>query len=312
MANRLSSSAAQLGSISEVIEGTTPATPAFQLMRITGETLEAVRTFTKSAELNPTRNIQDSQIASADAKGSIDFEFSYGSFDAFLANAMWSTWTADVLKNGVTPNPLSLEVLYNGAVATDAVYKRFTGCYLNSFELNIKMGEAIKGKADIMGRNSQYDIVPITGATYLAASNTPMLMGSDFGSLVIGGLTIDCLSMLSLKINNTLRAQRCLGTIHPTGIGYGEFEATGSGEMYLTSAQYAFIQSYMNAADVSMLWRLGKVVGNRYDFAVSRVRIENVKTEAAGQNNDILLKFDWRGLDDNAVAAATLSITRAI
>lgn len=312
VAHRLNSSSASLAYIAEVVEGTTPATPAFQLARIKGETLEATRTFVKSGQLSANRNVQDSQIASAEAKGQIQFEFSYGSFDDWLANSLWGTWATDNIVNGVTPLPLTFEVLYSGAVAADAVYKRFTGCYLNTFDLTIKMGTPIEGKADMIGRGSAYDISPLTGATYLPTNTNPMLMGSDFGSLVIGGLTIDCLAMLTIKINNTLRAQRCLGTINPTGIGYGDFEVTGSGELYLSASQYAFITSYMNTADVSLSWMIGQVVGKRYNFSLNRVRIENLKTEAAGQNNDILLKFDYRGLNDNAAVQKTISITRAL
>lgn len=313
MSNRLNTSGMQLAYLLETIENAIPVTPPFKLARVTGETLEAARTFAQSNEINGTRNVVDSQIASADAKGSVDFELTYGSHDDFISNALWNGWVANVIKNGVTPRPLSLEVLYNGAVNADAVYKRFSGCYINTLDMTIKMGEAIKCKADILGRTSSYDIAPITGATYEAPNTNPMMMGSDFGQLVIGGLTIDCISMLSMKISNVLRAQRCLGTIHPTGVGNGDCEVTGAGEMYLTAAQYGFIQSYLSAADVAMAWRLGTVATKRYDFSVGRVRIENLKTEAAGQNNDVLIKFDWRGLGDNAVGnQKTLQITRAV
>jgi hypothetical protein len=87
-----STSAIQIAHITEATWGTTPATPEFQILRKTGDSLSIERENVKSSETRLDRNITDLIQVGGGASGGIDFEMSYGTLDDFLESAMHSTW----------------------------------------------------------------------------------------------------------------------------------------------------------------------------------------------------------------------------
>src|SRR5690606_39236439 len=61
--------------------------------RFTGESLNNSLTTEQSQEIRPDRTLADLSVVDASAGGSIDIEFSYGSFDDLIEAALMSTWT---------------------------------------------------------------------------------------------------------------------------------------------------------------------------------------------------------------------------
>lgn len=95
--------------IEESAYGTTPATPAFQIVRMTSEALKHTRQNTSSNEIRSDRNTADLVQVAGGAEGPINMEFSYETFDDFLESFMYSTWSSDILKNGVTQKSFTIE-----------------------------------------------------------------------------------------------------------------------------------------------------------------------------------------------------------
>lgn len=82
-----------LGVIEEVTPGTTPATPAFESLRITGApSLAFAPTTVSSDEIRPDRNITDLILTDAEAGGEVTMELSHGAEDTLLEGAMFSEW----------------------------------------------------------------------------------------------------------------------------------------------------------------------------------------------------------------------------
>lgn len=89
------SNTTSLSFIKEVTPGVTPATPAMQLLRFTGESLEAANSTTVSDEIRNDRATADLILTDQSNKGDIMGEFSATTYDKLLEAALWSdaTWT---------------------------------------------------------------------------------------------------------------------------------------------------------------------------------------------------------------------------
>jgi len=86
----------QLSYIKETTWGVTPATAPPIEIRMTGESLTYDLSNTTSAEIRSDRQVSDLIQSGASMTGGFNFEFSYASFDDFLAGALWSTWSTKI------------------------------------------------------------------------------------------------------------------------------------------------------------------------------------------------------------------------
>ena len=91
----------RLGIVREATPGVTPATPAFQLLRVTSESLAFQPETQLSNELNPDRQLTDVIVSGGQSGGDIAFEVSSNpGFELLLEGALGNTWTADGLVVG--------------------------------------------------------------------------------------------------------------------------------------------------------------------------------------------------------------------
>lgn len=79
---------AAIRSVKETTAGTTPATPAMQENRITGESLNSNRDSTTSAELRSDRQIADHITTGEVNEGDLNIEWSFSTHNEFLAGAL--------------------------------------------------------------------------------------------------------------------------------------------------------------------------------------------------------------------------------
>jgi hypothetical protein len=82
----------QIGIVEEVTEGTTPATPAFETLRVTVPSLSSSKQNKVSAELRPDRRIIDRIEVGFQAGGDIEQEASFGASDTIIRGNMMSEW----------------------------------------------------------------------------------------------------------------------------------------------------------------------------------------------------------------------------
>jgi hypothetical protein len=133
----------RLAYVAESTYGVTPATPTFQKLRYTAEGLGANIENVTSNEIRADRNVSDLIQVGSSAGGNVDFELSYGSYDDFLESLMFSTFSTNVLKNGVTEKSFTLEKTFETG-ATDQ-FHRFTGAIANGFNLSMTTGAIVTG-----------------------------------------------------------------------------------------------------------------------------------------------------------------------
>jgi len=88
--------------VKEATYGLTPASPALDLIRITGTTLGLSKDSLQSEEIRSDRQIADFRLGSNQIGGDINFELSYGSFDQFLQAVLLSADWASPATTGTT------------------------------------------------------------------------------------------------------------------------------------------------------------------------------------------------------------------
>lgn len=108
-----------LRQVAESTWGETPATPTFDAIRFTSESLNYNAEFITSEEIRADRMTPDTIQVSSMGSGEINGEWSYGTYDDLIEGAMFSTWvttgsalgpetTLAIVKTGGSPNTWSI------------------------------------------------------------------------------------------------------------------------------------------------------------------------------------------------------------
>ena len=145
----------QLSYIKETTWGVTPATAPPIEIRMTGESLTYDLSNTTSAEIRSDRQVSDLIQSGASMTGGFNFEFSYASFDDFLAGALWSTWSA---KKATTSTAIS--------VATASSLNKFVTSVATDIA-GIVVGQWIKTSGFAAATNNGYFQVTAVATTAL-------------------------------------------------------------------------------------------------------------------------------------------------
>lgn len=112
----------QLGIIEESTFGTTPVTPEFETLRVTGEPNLAFQPITTASnEIRSDRQVADLPLVDKEAGGNVDMELSFAALDTLIEGALFEDWTnMATRKNDVTTQ-------ITGVTAVDDTYAVLTG-----------------------------------------------------------------------------------------------------------------------------------------------------------------------------------------
>lgn len=298
----------RLAFIAEATEGTTPATPAFQTLRFNNESIAAQKETVKSEEIRADKNVSDILHVGTNVAGGISAEFSYGTFDDLIESVFRGVWTVDVLKNGLTRNSFSFEKTFEQGT-TDS-YIRYEGCFIDTMDLSISSKSIITADFGLLGLSASdgADAI-ITGATYLAAT-TPDVMtaGNEVGTVTVGALSATIKGIdLSFKSQN--RGQPQVGSNDLAGIALGQFEVTGSLDLYFESID---IYNSIRAHDsVAITINLGSVTTEKYTLLLPACRLLDGDPMAGGNGQDAQFTVGFQAKFDSG-EAATAKLTRAV
>ena len=298
----------RLAYVVESIPGTTPTTPALQIVRLTGESLDVTRENIVSSELRADRNVMDLIQVGGGAGGSVDIELSYGSYDAILEGALQGSWTNNVLKNGVTPKSFTLERRLTDV--SPNVHFFFRGMHVNGFSLKCATKEIVTGSFEFLGMSGAVAESAISGATYIDATTTDVMdAASGFAGFSVAGLSGVHVSSLSLDATNNLRAPTAAGSVDALGIGAGRFELSGSLEAYFEDIK--LYEAFLDGDATALAFTLGSTAGEKYTFTIPNIKFETGTVQAQGNDSDIMASMTYRGLYDS-VNGCTLMIERGV
>ncbi|MCW2309735.1 phage tail tube protein [Rhodobium gokarnense] len=307
------SSGTRLAFVAESTDGTTPASPSFQNLRFTGESLNYNKETVSSEEIRADRNVSDSIDVGYAVAGDIEGELSYGTLDPLLEGLFQSTWSSNVLKNGTTKKFFTFEKTFEQG-ATDS-YMRFTGCQIGAMTLNINARERVTYTMSVMGRGHTSSAAALSGATYTAANTNAISAASnDVSALTLTGISpAPTVMSLTVNIENNLREQTAVGTQGLVGIGSGRCVVTGSISIYFENL--AAYDAFVNHTDVGISWTVGSVTNEKYTINIPKAKFTTGTVPTPGNDQDIMLDFEWQGLYSTASSPpnnATIILTRAV
>ncbi|MDF1685361.1 MAG: phage tail tube protein [Parvibaculaceae bacterium] len=299
----------RLAYIAEVTANTTPSSPAFQILRATGEALRHSKQTVVSNEIRSDRNVSDLAMASTSETGEIPFELSYGTLDSLMESALFSTWSSDVLKNGVTPKSFTFEKTFELG-ATDQ-YHRFTGIQIDTMALSFAAGAIVTGSLGTMGMGHTTGTAILTDATYSAGNTNEVLTAAaHVGSLTATGISgTPVITKLDLNIANGLREQRAIGNLGPVGLGRGRCVVTGTLEAYFEDAE--LYSAFVDHDILGLSWDVGAETGEKYNFDLPSIRLGDVEVVAGGNDSDVMISAPFQAIYDDDLSA-TIAITREV
>lgn len=304
-----SSSEARIAYVAEATFGTTPATPTFKILRVTGGGLRSNKATVTSSELRADGNVADEMMVGVDVSGTYPVEVSYSTLDDMLEAALMGTWTTNVLKNGMALKSFTFEeTLELGA--TDS-FSRFPGCCVNTFELTLNSRAEILASFALMGQKEILATAIVSGATYTAANTEPvMTSGVSVASLTVGSISpAPTVRALSLSVGRNLRTRPALTSLYTAEFGKGRCDVTGTLEAYFESN--ALYQAVLDHGGGSISFTVGNTANKKYTVLIPNARFLDGSRAIAGNDADVMVSIPFRGIYD-ATEGCSIKITRAV
>lgn len=193
MTSNATANRTQVFRVKETTWGTTPATPSLDPYRMTGEGVDNNISTTTSKEIRADRMVADLIVVDSSPGGTVNFEMSYGSFDAELVAALMSTgWST----------PLALIGIAGDITATTGTTTPITGTNVLSSTLVSKFTAVVAGQWIKLsgftnpGDNGFFRVVTKTDNSHLivspafGATETPAgVLAHVDGSYIRNGIT---------------------------------------------------------------------------------------------------------------------------
>ena len=311
----------QLAIVEEATPGVTPATPVFQVARITSESLAYNPTTQLSNELNPNRQVTDVIVSGGSSGGAIGMELSRNpTFETMLEGVFGNTWgatLADRLEVGPTLKTYTIEKRFaidQAATVPVYDYHRIENAIMDDLTLTFAPGAADLGALTILGGHYGIDTSELAGATYVDAGTRPVMVGADALPVVfkIAGVShlAWCMTQVVMAFKNNGRAIECLGTLGAAEMVIGRFEAEVTMDILVTDDTNVIMDAFLNRReDVAFALQASDSLTNSYWFEFDKCRIKTCTEVTPGTNQDVVLAVGLQALVSNAGAVPTVDTT---
>ena len=278
----------------------------WQILRRTNDALTAGTEVQRSDEVRSDRQRSGQKVTTITAGGTLDLEMSAGSYDDFLAAALCTEWTGEVLTVGVTTRRFDILKSY----LADDEHLLLTDMEVGQLSLTASSGQKITGQITFMGRAVDDDYDP-SGDTFLDATTTIIFdSSSNLNGVLIDGAALvnTCFKELGLTINNNHQTDQCLGSQFQNHFK-GSCDITTTGTVRMASSSFDLWRRSLANEPVEMAFTMG---ANGYTYAFELGHVD-LSTEPPSGALDAILDMSINGTA--AVAADTgemIQVTRTI
>ncbi|WP_416065427.1 phage tail tube protein [Rhizobium sp. ZK1] len=299
----------RLADVSEVTAGTTPPNPAFQIMRYVSSEVRISKQTDIPNEIRADRNVASIVDVGRSVQGPINTFLSYGTFDTWLQRLLCSTWSGNVLKNGVVQQAATLEFLYEQGAADS--YVRYQACRWNTLALTLRARQSVQANWGIMGiRSPDPTNAILAGATYADPTTTPVFnAGLNVSDISFDGLdNAPKVQSLVMNIANNIYQNDVVGRYEPYSHGFGRFEVTGTISTYFENNDA--YQAILDHADVGISTTIVDALGNSYVINLPRTKFLDGGPTVGGNGQAVMIEVPFQAYFD-VTAGATIVITRS-
>jgi len=304
----------RLAIVREATPGVTPANPAFQLLRVTSESLSYSPDTQLSNELNPDRQVTDVIVTGGQSGGDVAFEVSSNpGFELLLEAVLANLWTGDAIWVGqqLLTHTMEKRFTFNEAdpiVADRYEFNRFVRSLIDSMALTFSPGGPATGSATILGGAMSRDNTDLPGATYIDPGQLPVIVGAGVLPITftIAGTDYEawCVSNLVMNFRNNGRAIACLGQDAANEVVLGRFECEITADIYLAKDTDAVMDAFINRTEIALAVTVADALGNAYQFTFPRVRVSACTEVAGGTNQDVIMSVTLQALVDTVEVVA--------
>lgn len=302
----------QTAVVAEVTQGTMPDTPSLLVLRDTRVSGASQLGDTRSPERRADRMEHNSVRGINAYTRTIELPWMRDDgLDVLWKSLFCADWATDVIKNGSTEMPFSMEEKYEGG-ATDP-YIRHYGGIVDSVSISGRMDGSplqLSFACAFLGRDS--GTTAKGGATY-AAPNPGYDPVSGVDVLVNDCFSVSGAKMMGFNINirNNVRQQYAFGSASPWGTGLGIFEVDGNVQLYFQQlSDWATFASTPQDGLVLDL-TIGSEANNKDRLVIPAARVFNSDVDDPGQSGDHMVTLPFRGRYASGDAAA-LKLTRNV
>lgn len=206
------------------------------------------------------------------------------------------------LTNGTTFSSFTLEKGFADIVQ----FLTYRGMTVGKMGLNFNAAALTDGSFDFMGKDAVRNTTKQLPGTLVSSNTFDIHNGvKGVGTLWEGTAPLVTTSVKSMTVNvdNNLRGQKALGTLGNSGIGVGDFDASGTLEVYFADGTQ--FDKFATDVYTQLIVSTKDTANNGYVFTLPRVLLMNAKIVAGSKNQDVLATFDYMAFADvtNAVPA---------
>ena len=300
----------QTAIIAEVTQGTTPATPAFKLLRDIRVSGAPQRSDQRSPERRSDRMAANMTKGLATFPKTIELPWTRDAgTDVLWESALCGAWSTDVLKNASTLKPFTLEEKYQGG-GTDP-YRRLAGCIVDTVDISFRNGEPGTMNFGIRAMAETTSTTAIASSTY--AAPTPGYDPSTPADIVVNGLfgiSSPKVVGMSMRITNNLRDQHQWGSVSPFGLGLGLFDISGTVELYFSAlADYSTFVTRQSGLTLDLT--IGSTTSYKDQIVLGTCDVWNPDVGDPGASGDHLVTLNYMARYDASDTSAIV-LTRNV
>lgn len=291
-----------LGYIKEVIPGTTPATPALQLLPVVGNELIDEITTAVSEAIRSDRQTDDLIVVDADITGSIPFELSYEAYLPLIEALLQGTPDTGTPGERTTRNGANVpdSFTFQKIASVDGVpfYQNFRGAQVSQVVLDFETGSILTGTMDIAARTAEGSAVEITGQTLVPIADYTLLNSvTSVSSINLTGLPVTTeFNSLSLTINNNINQAKAIGTLGAAALESFTLEVMGDIEIYFEDL--TAYNLFKSASEFSVQIILADGVNNQIEITMPKCKFEALASPVPGKDEFLFQSGSFRALRD--------------
>ena len=288
----MDSATKQTAIIAETTQGTTPATPAFKVLRDTRVSGAPQRADVRSPERRSDRMAYAMVRGLASFPKTIELAWARDTgTDILWESALCNAFSTNVLKNGATIKAFTVEEKYEGG-ATDP-FRRLAGCVVDQVDISLQNGQAGQLNFGIRALAETTATTAIASSTY--AAPTPGYDPVTPADIVVNnlfGITTPKVVSLAMRIENNVREQYSWGSASPFGTGLGLFNVSGSIQLYFS--QLTDYSTFVTRATGQTLdLTIGSVASNKDQIVCGACDVWNPDVNDPGATGDHLVTLNF-------------------
>lgn len=284
--------------------GTTPATPNMTKIPYNTHSLDLSKEVLESAEIRSDRLTDVNRHGARQIGGDIEVEFRATDYDDLIESALFSTFSANVIKVGTTLKHLSIE---DRALDIDQ-YRLFKGCTVNTFGMNVQANNMVTATFGIIGKDATISGTSVDATPTEASGNDPYDGNNFVSSITEGGSAISIVTGLEFTLENNIDPTFVIGSTSTPQLEYGRANITGTLTAYFEDA--SLINKFLDETESELQFVLDdSVTGNQYTFYFPRIKYNGAPVPVNDEQSRVL-SLPFVALRDS-VEETNIKITKA-